>query len=30
MVEPFAGQTWVYVGLLVLWGLYELWPTHRS
>jgi hypothetical protein len=23
-VEPFAGQTWVYAALLVVWGAYEL------
>ncbi len=30
MVEPVVGQTWVYVGLLALWGLYELRPARRS
>ncbi len=29
MVSPFAGQTWVYAGLLVLWGLYELRPASK-
>ena len=28
-VEPFAGQTWVYVALLVVWGAYELRPATR-
>jgi hypothetical protein len=27
MVSPFAGQTWVYAGLLALWGAYELRPV---
>lgn len=27
MVSPFAGQTWVYAGLLVVWGAYELRPA---
>lgn len=26
-VSPFAGQVWVYAGLLVAWGAYELRPT---
>jgi hypothetical protein len=26
MVSPFAGQTWVYAGLLAVWGAYELRP----
>jgi len=26
-VKPFAGQTWVYVALLAVWGAYELRPT---
>lgn len=26
MVKPFAGQTWVYVALLAVWGAYELRP----
>lgn len=25
-IEPFAGQTWAYVALLALWGLFELRP----
>jgi len=29
MIEPFAGQTWVYVALLALWGAYELRPARR-
>ncbi len=29
MVSPFAGQTWVYVALLVLWGAYELRPAGK-
>ena len=29
MVEPIAGQTWVYVALLVAWGLYELRPAGK-
>lgn len=24
MVQPFAGQTWVYAALLAVWGAYEL------
>jgi hypothetical protein len=27
MVSPFAGQTWVYVALLAVWGAYELRPA---
>lgn len=27
MVAPFAGQTWAYAALLVLWGAYELRPA---
>ena len=30
MVSPFAGQTWVYVALLVLWGAYELRPANKA
>ena len=30
MVAPFAGQTWVYAGLLVVWGAYELRPGSRA
>lgn len=29
VVEPFAGQTWVYVVLLALWGVFELRPARR-
>ena len=29
MVKPFAGQTWVYVALLVAWGAYELRPAGK-
>jgi hypothetical protein len=29
MVQPFAGQTWVYAGLLALWGAYELRPAGK-
>ncbi len=29
MVEPFAGQTWVYVALLAAWGVLELRPARR-
>ena len=29
MVSPFAGQTWVYAALLVVWGAYELRPGRR-
>ena len=29
MVEPVAGQSWVYVALLVAWGAYELRPATR-
>ena len=29
MVSPFAGQTWVYAGLLVVWGAYELRPATK-
>ncbi len=28
MVQPFAGQTWVYAGLLAAWGVYELRPAR--
>lgn len=28
-VSPFAGQTWVYAALLVVWGAYELRPGTR-
>ena len=27
MVQPFAGQTWVYAALLAAWGAYELRPN---
>lgn len=30
MVAPFAGQTWVYAALLVLWGAYELRPAGKG
>lgn len=30
MVSPFAGQTWVYVALLVAWGAYELRPAGKA
>ena len=30
MVSPFAGQTWVYAALLVLWGAYELRPARNG
>ncbi len=29
MVSPFAGQTWAYAALLVLWGAYELRPASK-
>lgn len=29
VVSPFAGQTWVYAGLLVVWGAFELRPGAR-
>lgn len=29
MVAPFAGQTWVYLALLVVWGAYELRPARN-
>lgn len=29
MVSPFAGQTWVYAGLLAVWGAYELRPGTK-
>jgi hypothetical protein len=29
MVRPFAGQTWVYAALLVVWGAYELRPAGK-
>ena len=29
MVSPFAGQTWVYAGLLIVWGAYELRPANK-
>ena len=28
-VKPFAGSTWVYVALLVVWGAFELRPASR-
>ena len=28
-VSPFAGQTWVYAGLLAVWGAYELRPAGK-
>ncbi len=28
-VKPFAGSTWVYVALLVVWGAYELRPATQ-
>lgn len=27
-LPPFAGETWVYAGLLAVWGLYELRPAR--
>jgi hypothetical protein len=27
MISPFAGQTWVYAGLLAVWGAFELRPA---
>ena len=30
MVKPVAGESWVYAGLLVVWGLYELRPARRG
>lgn len=30
MVSPFAGQTYVYAGLLAVWGAFELRPAGRS
>ena len=29
MIEPVAGQSWVYAALLVLWGAYELRPSGK-
>lgn len=29
MVKPFAGQTWVYAALLLVWGAYELRPAGK-
>lgn len=29
MVSPFAGQTWVYAALLIVWGAYELRPGTK-
>jgi len=29
MVTPFAGQTWAYAALLIVWGAYELRPVSR-
>lgn len=29
MIAPFAGQTWAYVVLLALWGVFELRPARR-
>ena len=30
MIAPFAGQTWVYAALLVIWGAYELRPARKG
>ena len=29
-VKPIAGKTWVYIGLLGLWGAYELRPVRKT